>query len=73
MDIASKSKYGKNTPSKTNNGNDQKSNDKDNEKKVSFNSSTKRSRISDDAPWCTAFGTAEEVEFWGNRGPKIVG
>jgi hypothetical protein len=50
MDIASKSKYGKNTPSKTNNGNDQKSNDKDNEKKVSFNSSTKRSRISDDAP-----------------------
>jgi hypothetical protein len=45
-----KSKYGKNNPSKTNNGKDQKSNDQDKEKKVSFNSSTKRSRISDDAP-----------------------
>jgi hypothetical protein len=43
-------KYGKPNPSKTNNGKDQKSNDQDKEKKVSFNSSTKRSRISDDAP-----------------------
>jgi hypothetical protein len=37
-------------PSKANNGKDQKSLDKDKDKKVSFNSSTKRSRISDDAP-----------------------
>jgi hypothetical protein len=44
-----RSKYGKNNPSKTNNGKDQKSND-DKEKKVSFNSTTKRSRIYDDAP-----------------------
>jgi hypothetical protein len=44
-----KGKNGKPNQSKTNNGKDQKSND-NKEKKVSFNSSTKRSRISDDAP-----------------------